>query len=187
MNAWYLFCNKQRLFRKITRPCDKLRGRLHVYESVYDSPYDSINNLPTSQIGIQFFIRHPLQWSVYTFQPKLIKNLIERGLWQEIVHRIVWQFIREIARLDGPLKPSLGTLNPVLKIRKHLRYYNFIIISLYSAIAGLATCPPDAGLQKRANSYTLIVGLAGTGNWTRSTCVAGSGYNRWAIHPLQLV
>jgi hypothetical protein len=27
----------------------------------------------------------------------------------------------------------------------------------------LATCPPDAGLQKRANFNTLIVGLAKTG------------------------
>jgi hypothetical protein len=33
------------------------RGRLHVY----GSPYDSMNNLPKSQIGIQFY---PLQWSV---------------------------------------------------------------------------------------------------------------------------
>jgi hypothetical protein len=51
-----------------------VRGRLNVYESVYDSPFDSMNNLPKSQIGIQFFIRHLLQWSVYTFQQKLIKN-----------------------------------------------------------------------------------------------------------------
>jgi hypothetical protein len=35
-----------------------VRGRLHVYESVYDSPYDSMNNLPKSQVGIQFFMRH---------------------------------------------------------------------------------------------------------------------------------
>jgi flagellar basal body P-ring protein FlgI len=39
-----------------------------------------------------------------------------------------------------------------------------------------------AGLQKRDNFFTLIVGLAGTGNQTRSTCVAGSGVNRSAIH-----
>jgi hypothetical protein len=38
----------------------RLRGCLHVYEFVYDSPYDSMNNLPNSQIGIQFFIRHLL-------------------------------------------------------------------------------------------------------------------------------
>jgi hypothetical protein len=42
--------------------------------------------------------------------------------------------------------------------------------------------PPGAGLQKRANFSTLIVGLAGTENRTRDTCVAGSGKNRSAIH-----
>jgi hypothetical protein len=42
--------------------------------------------------------------------------------------------------------------------------------------------PPDAGLQKRVNFSTLIVGLAGTGDRTRTTCVAGSGHNRSAIH-----
>jgi hypothetical protein len=91
------------------RQPSRLRGRLHVYESVCDSLYDSMNNLPTSHIGIQFFIRHPLQWSVYTFQPKLIENLIERGLWPEIVHRIVWRFVRKIARVDGdgPLRGRL--------------------------------------------------------------------------------
>jgi hypothetical protein len=36
---------------------------------------------------------------------------------------------------------------------------------------------PDAELQKRATFSTLIVGLAGTGNRTRATCVAGSGTN----------
>jgi hypothetical protein len=33
-----------------------LRGHLHVYESVYDSPYDFLHNLHASQIGFQFFI-----------------------------------------------------------------------------------------------------------------------------------
>jgi hypothetical protein len=72
--------------------------RLHVYDSLYNS----MNNLPKSQIGIQFFIRHLLQWSVNTFQQKSIKNLIEIDLWQEIVPRIVWRFVREIAHVDGP-------------------------------------------------------------------------------------
>jgi hypothetical protein len=88
---------------RCSRILRRVRVRLHVYESVYDSPHDFMNNLPTSQIGIQFFTRHPLQWTVDTFQPKLIGNFIEIGLWQEIVHRIVWRFVREIARLDGPL------------------------------------------------------------------------------------
>jgi hypothetical protein len=42
--------------------------------------------------------------------------------------------------------------------------------------------PPDAGLQKTANYSTLIVGLAGTGDWTQATCVVGSGTNHSAIH-----
>jgi hypothetical protein len=38
------------------------------------------------------------------------------------------------------------------------------------------------GLQKRATFSTLNVGLAGTRNRTRATCVASSGTNRSAIH-----
>jgi hypothetical protein len=41
--------------------------------------------------------------------------------------------------------------------------------------------PREAGLQKRANFPTLIIGLAGTGDQTRATCVAGSGANHSAI------
>jgi hypothetical protein len=47
-----------------------LRGRLHVSESAYESPYDSVHDLYANRIGIQFFFRHPLQWFVYTFQKK---------------------------------------------------------------------------------------------------------------------
>jgi hypothetical protein len=43
------------------------------------------------------------------------------------------------------------------------------------SIAVLENVPLDAGLQK-------ILGLAGTGNQTRATCVASSGNNRSAIH-----
>jgi hypothetical protein len=51
------------------------------------------------QIEFQFFIRHPLQWSEYTYQQKQIKNeLACRHIWQQIEHRIV----RKIARVDGP-------------------------------------------------------------------------------------
>jgi hypothetical protein len=42
--------------------------------------------------------------------------------------------------------------------------------------------PPNAGLQTRATFSTLNVGLAGTGNQTRATCVASCGINRSAIH-----
>jgi hypothetical protein len=50
------------------------------------------------------------------------------------------------------------------------------------AIAVLENVPPDAGLQKIATFSTLNVGLAGTGNQTRATCMASSGTNRSAIH-----
>jgi hypothetical protein len=42
--------------------------------------------------------------------------------------------------------------------------------------------PPDAWLQKKTNFSTLIVGLVGTGDRSRATCVAGSGNNLLAIH-----
>jgi hypothetical protein len=57
-------------------------------------------------------------------------------------------------------------------------FLTYFIIS----IAVLENVPPDAGLQKRATFSTLYVGLAGTGNWTRATCVASSGTNRSAIY-----
>jgi hypothetical protein len=44
--------------------------------------------------------------------------------------------------------------------------------------------PPGAGLQKRANFSTLILGLAGTGDQTRATCVARSGDNRLTTRTL---
>jgi hypothetical protein len=40
------------------------KGRLHVYKSVYDSPYDFIHDFQAGPIEIQLFIWHPLQWSV---------------------------------------------------------------------------------------------------------------------------
>jgi hypothetical protein len=72
------------------------------------------------------------------------------------------------------LKPYFGTLDPGLKMREHLRfrYCNFFY----------PITVPDAGLQKRANFSTLIVGLAVTGDQTRATCVAGSRVNHSAIH-----
>jgi hypothetical protein len=53
--------SNRRSSRNWTRP---LRGRLHMYESVYASPYDFIIFLQASQIGIPFFICHPLQLTV---------------------------------------------------------------------------------------------------------------------------
>jgi hypothetical protein len=41
-----------------------------MHESVYNFAYDSMHDLHTSQIWIQFFYWNPLQWFVYTFQQK---------------------------------------------------------------------------------------------------------------------
>jgi hypothetical protein len=58
---------------------------------------------------------------------------------------------------------------------------NFLTHYIIS-IAVLENVPPDTELQKRATFSTLNVGLAGTGNRTRATCVAGSVARRSAIH-----
>jgi hypothetical protein len=64
-----------------------------------------------------------------------------------------------------------------------LRYCKFHFVTHFIiSIAVLENVPPDAGLQKRATFSTLNIGLAGTGNRTRATCVASSGTNRSAIH-----
>jgi hypothetical protein len=42
-----------------------VRGRLHVYRSAYESPYDSKHDLHWNRIGFQLFIWHLLQWLVY--------------------------------------------------------------------------------------------------------------------------
>jgi hypothetical protein len=64
-----------------------------------------------------------------------------------------------------------------LRLRYCKKFNPFII-----SIAVLENVPPDAGLQKRATFSTLNVGLAGTGNQTRATCVASSVARRSAIH-----
>jgi hypothetical protein len=47
-----------------------VRGRLQVYESVYDSPWDFMHNLQASHIEIKYYILHPLNWSLYIIQKK---------------------------------------------------------------------------------------------------------------------
>jgi hypothetical protein len=51
----------------------RVRGRLHVSESAYESSYDSVHNLCANRIGRQFFFCYRMQWFVYTFQPKKSK------------------------------------------------------------------------------------------------------------------
>jgi hypothetical protein len=44
-----------------------VRGCLHVSESPYELPYDSVHNFYANRIGIQLFVCRPLQWFVFTF------------------------------------------------------------------------------------------------------------------------
>jgi hypothetical protein len=67
------------------------------------------------------------------------------------------------------------------QVSTDLGYCNFVTHFIIS-IAVLENVPPDTGLQKRATFSTLNVGLAGTGNQTRATCVASSVARRSAIH-----
>jgi hypothetical protein len=57
-----------------------------------------------------------------------------------------------------------------------------IITHFIISIAVLENVPPDVGFQKRDTFSTINVGLSGTRNRTRVTCVASSGTNRSAIH-----
>jgi hypothetical protein len=79
-----------------------LRGRLHVYESVYGLLYDSMHDLLPKGFGFEFFIIHPLPPCVNTFKKKSIPNSIAIHLWHQIVHRIVCRFVREFLRVDAP-------------------------------------------------------------------------------------
>jgi hypothetical protein len=54
------------------------RGRLHVFESAYESPYDSVHNLYANRIWVKFFFCHPLKRFVYTFQPIKSKNYVQQ-------------------------------------------------------------------------------------------------------------
>jgi hypothetical protein len=57
-----------------------------------------------------------------------------------------------------------------------------ILTHFIISIAVLENVPPAAGLQKSASFSSLSVGLAGTGNQTRATCVASSVTIPSAIH-----
>jgi hypothetical protein len=74
-------------------------------------------------------------------------------------------------------------LDPGLKMREHLCFANAIF--LYSTIqynCSACNIPLDAGLQKRANFSTQIVGLARSGDRTQAPYVAGSDDKRLAIY-----
>jgi hypothetical protein len=80
------------------------------------------------------------------------------------------------------LSCSLNAVFPSLKMRDQLclRYCKKITHFIIS-IAVLENEPPDRVTEK-SHLFTLNIGLAGTGNRTRATCVASSGTNRSAIN-----
>jgi hypothetical protein len=79
-----------------------IRGRLQVYDFAYELPGDSVHDLQTKGLGFQFSFGHQLQPLVNTFQEKSVKINFANHLRQEIVHRIVCRFVRNIVRVDGP-------------------------------------------------------------------------------------
>jgi hypothetical protein len=79
---------------------------------------------------------------------------------------------KAVFRYAGPRPQDAGTPS--------LLHIFFVIIIQCNCSA--CNVPQDAGLHKRANFSTLILGLAGTGDRTRVTCVAGSCNNSSAIH-----
>jgi hypothetical protein len=81
------------------------------------------------------------------------------------------------------LSCSLNAVFPCLKMWDTFACATAIYLTHFLiSIAVLENVPPDAGLQKRATFPTLNVGLAGTRNRTRATCVASSATNHSAIH-----
>jgi hypothetical protein len=87
-------------------------------------------------------------------------------------------------RLQSPTRTALGIAmhsQSNLKSPPTLATANYLT-QFRISIALLEHVLPDAGLQKRTTFSTLNVGLAGTGNQTRATCVAGSVAKRSANH-----
>jgi hypothetical protein len=76
-----------------------VRGRLHVSDSVYESPYDSVHGLHTKGLGYLFSLINPLITTVCKKKKNLeksIPNSIAIHLWQEIVHPIARRIARRI-------------------------------------------------------------------------------------------
>jgi hypothetical protein len=62
-------------------------------------PYDSVHDLHTKG----YPLGHQLQLLVNTFQEKYVETLIYNHLVPEIVHGIVWRFVRKIGCANGSL------------------------------------------------------------------------------------
>jgi hypothetical protein len=83
------------------------------------------------------------------------------------------------------IRPSLGTFHGPRPASRCGNTFAFATAICYLAIkcnCSACSVPPDAGLQKRGNFSTLIVGLAETGEPAWATSVSGSGENCSAIH-----
>jgi hypothetical protein len=52
------------------------KGRLHVSESAYESPYDSVQDLHANRIGSQFFFCYPIAMVCLHISVKTNKNLL---------------------------------------------------------------------------------------------------------------
>jgi hypothetical protein len=81
----------------------------------------------------------------------------------------------------GTWQGSTSTVQPPRSLHRLLATLK-IINPFYNLNCSAWERTPDAGLQKRATFSTLNIGLAGTGNQTRATCVASSVVTRSAIH-----
>jgi hypothetical protein len=58
-------------------------GRLHVSDSVYELPYDSVHDLHTKGLGFRLSFGHQLQLIVNTFLETSVKKLIAKILsWE---------------------------------------------------------------------------------------------------------
>jgi hypothetical protein len=81
------------------------------------------------------------------------------------------------------VRNSTSYADPGLKMWDTFAYTDAIFLTHFIIlIAVLENVPPEAGLHKRATFSTLNIGLAGTGNQTRATCVAGSVARRSAMN-----
>jgi hypothetical protein len=91
-----------RLLAMLSRCEREIRGRVHVSDSVYESPYNYVYDLHSNGLGFQLSFGHQLQPLVNTFQGKSSENLIANHFVREIVHGIVRRFKSRITSVDGP-------------------------------------------------------------------------------------
>jgi hypothetical protein len=113
------------------------------------------------------------QWETRTQKGQKIQNLDNLSIGK-------WKSCDTLWHCDTSVNPKVFKfIGPFKDGRRHGRdtscfyWTNSHIIS----ITVLENVPSDAGLQKKTNFSTLIVGLDRTGDRNRATCKAGSGSN----------